>query len=85
MDTYNGHKNWETWLLHSHNYHEDIAEAIDLYGRTIASAIDCKNIFEDVLSETLDSVVMTDILGGFISEVDWESVAESVNEILESK
>lgn len=72
---YNGWTNWETWLTYLHVFDG----AADLYGDK-ATPEACRDYVEEWLQEGNLNLFVQDIVGGFIGEVNWQEIADHVNE-----
>ena len=81
----NGWTNWETWITNMHMF--DGMTARDISGTRTVTADDCKEYVMAYLDEAampahegLRSMFVTDIIGGFMSTVDWYEIAEHLTD-----
>ena len=76
---YNGWTNWETWLVNLWygDYLSDIAEE---EGYMDAEA--CKSCVEETAESVPNASLYTDFINSAMRCVDWEEIAEHVNEDL---
>lgn len=90
---YNGHKNWETWAVRLHHdewLYELSEELLESNPETTLEDL------ADYLKEQIDLFIADDCVGGghgllgeivsgFLSEVDWRTIAEDQMEALKSE
>jgi hypothetical protein len=75
---YNGWSNWETWVTNLHMF--DGLTARDINGSSTVTADDCKDFVRNFLDEVEGpNAFVADIIGGFMSEVNWREIAEHIN------
>jgi hypothetical protein len=75
---YNGWSNWETWVTNLHMF--DGLTARDINGSSTVTADDCKDFVQTFLDEVEGpNAFVADIIGGFMSEVDWREIAAHLN------
>jgi len=88
MSGYNGWRNWETWLTNLHHGDSLNEYYLELFREgnltNPVEADDVKDyieslIFEDVLPE---SGFITDLVNGAMSEVDWQEIADHVEDAI---
>lgn len=79
-NTYNGWTNWETWLTNLHIFDGQTAEELGFPEGITAD--DCEAYVQEILDmeESKPSFFVADILGGFMSTVDWGQIARHLNE-----
>jgi hypothetical protein len=81
--SYNGHTNYETWSIHVHDLPEVFAEIARDCGEYEVTATMISEWFDEMFeSEMPVSPLLLQLLNGAISDIDWYSLAESVNEYL---
>ncbi len=75
---YNGWSNWETWVTNLHMF--DGLTARDINGSSTVTADDCEDFVQTFLDEVEGpNAFVADIIGGFMSEVDWREIAAHLN------
>ncbi len=76
---YNGWTNWETWLTNMHMF--DGVTARDINGWNAITADEARAYVQDYMHEVEGpNAFVADIIGGFMSEVDWREIAEHLSE-----
>jgi len=76
--SYNGWTNYATWLTNMHVF--DGLTARDISGNRAVTADEAQAYVVDFLYETTKMEgFIADIIGGFISEVNWREIAEHLN------
>lgn len=79
MSTYNGWKNYETWNCSLH-----IMSAFD--GETSeVSAVAVEDMVYEYVGKLDAGSLLQDIVAGYMSEVDFEEIADAINEANEIK
>lgn len=84
MESYNGWANKDTWQVNIW-FGDDMYEMAKENGKPIDAAW-CREIVEDFLENSVGNVFqgfIGDIVGSFMSSVDWNEIANSVNESAE--
>jgi hypothetical protein len=77
--SYNGWSNWETWNTNLHLF--DGLTARDISGTRTVTADECEEFVQTFLDEVEGpNGFVADIIGGFMSEVNWREIAEHLNE-----
>ncbi len=78
--TYNGWTNWETWITQLHIFDGLTAEDFGHYNEITGR--DCRDYAETVIEigESQRNGFVADIIGGFMSSVNWDEIAEHLNE-----
>lgn len=76
---YNGWTNWETWLTNLHIL--DGLTARDINGSRTVTADEVRDYVEEIIEigESQRVGIVADIIGGFMSEVDWRELAIHLN------
>jgi hypothetical protein len=77
--SYNGWTNWETWLTNLHIL--DGLTARDINGSRTVTADEVRDYVEEIIEigESQRVGIVADIIGGFMSEVDWRELAIHLN------
>jgi hypothetical protein len=79
---YNGHYNYETWLINLH-----CADDIQDLAKTSRSQYELansiknyveENMIKDDKGEDITNCFLTDLIGSALSEVNWQELAESM-------
>jgi hypothetical protein len=77
--SYNGWTNWETWLTNLHVL--DGLTARDINGSRTVTADEVRDYVDEFLDTDGHSTgpFTSDIIRGFMSEVDWRELADHLN------
>jgi hypothetical protein len=84
MESYNGWSNKDTWQVNLW-FGDDMHDSAKENGYAINAAW-CKEMVEEYLENSVGNVFtgfIGDIVGSFLSSVDWNEIANSVNESAE--
>lgn len=84
MESYNGWANKETWLINIW-FGDDMHDSAKATGYAIGESW-CKDMVTEYLANSVKNVFtgfIGDVVGIFISSVDWREIADSVNEAAE--
>jgi hypothetical protein len=78
---YNGHYNYETWLINLHCA-DDIQDLANVARNQYELSKDIKNFVEENMikddkGENITNCFLTDLIGSALSEVNWQELAES--------
>jgi len=77
---YNGHYNYETWLINLHCA-DDIQDLANVARNQYELSKDIKNFVEENMikddkGEDINNCFLTDLINSALSEVNWEELAE---------
>jgi hypothetical protein len=84
MESYNGWANKDTWQVNLW-FGDDMVSVASDNGKAV-DADWCKEMVEEYLENSVGNVFtgfIGDIVGSFISSVDWNEIAKSVNDAAE--
>jgi len=81
--SYNGWANWETWTINVHGLITEMAEYAKDLDVSELSQIDkdwCHDYCYDIIFDGSYNAIVEQILNGFMADVDWYEVADTVKE-----